>query len=225
MAVIAQITASGFIQSWYIDQRTRSTKNQGRRFQAEVTVFSKMKVMRVITYIIKSYREKNKIILSFKRTELVGPKHNKSTPTRKISKPRKKSITHRNPVMRLLQRTFYRISLQTRHTRRSHRRRKIDRLSTLLGVLLDVSGDETLEVVDLHVGDEDEELVAGFLFFVALSRQADAYSVGDVSYALAPQELVQLGCDADILCVHGLLGEVLDGFDGTRGALLEGDAM
>ncbi len=38
---------------------------------------------------------------------------------------------------------------------------------------------------------------------------------------LRPQELVQLGVKTNILGEHGLLGELLNGLDGTRSTTLE----
>ena len=52
-----------------------------------------------------------------------------------------------------------------------------------------------------------------------------AYPVRNGLDALRPERLVELGVEADVRGAHRLLGEVDDGLDGPRSALLEGAAV
>merc|ERR1712183_857990 len=79
---------------------------------------------------------------------------------------------------------------------------------------LDVRGLAVLERVDRHPGDEREELVLGLLVVVALARETAADSLRDVGATLAPDLLVELGVDSDVLRAHLLEGKALDSLDG-----------
>lgn len=72
------------------------------------------------------------------------------------------------------------------------------------------------------MGDNAVELALGALLVVALTVDADTDATGDILNATAPDGLVQLRVDTDVLGAHLLLDEGLDGLDGGGGALLEG---
>merc|ERR1711934_1163757 len=90
---------------------------------------------------------------------------------------------------------------------------------------LDVRGLAVLERVGRHPGDEREELVLGLLVVVALARETTADSLRDVGATLAPDLLVELGVDSDVLRAHLLEGKALDGLDGPELAALAVDAL
>ena len=68
-----------------------------------------------------------------------------------------------------------------------------------------VLGLETLEGVDLEVLDEGVELLLGVLVFVLLSADSHADLAGHVADALAPDEPVKAGVNADVLNITGLV--------------------
>lgn len=63
------------------------------------------------------------------------------------------------------------------------------------------------------------------LVLVASSGKSDTHSEGHIADSLRPDELVEAGLNADVVRSHLLLGELLDLLDGSRGSLLEADAV
>ncbi len=84
---------------------------------------------------------------------------------------------------------------------------------------------ETLEALDGDVLHESVHLLGGAFLLVSDSAHPDTDTNGDVSDTLGPQELVELGVEANILSLHDLGDELLDLLDGGRGALLEANLM
>ena len=68
-------------------------------------------------------------------------------------------------------------------------------------------------------------LLLGLLVVVALPCEAYAYAVRYVTHTLVPDELVELGVDADVAGVHDLGRHLLDLADCARGLLFEGAAI
>jgi hypothetical protein len=94
-------------------------------------------------------------------------------------------------------------------------------LSFSLGLL----GKESAVGFNIEVLNKSEELRLSTLFFVLSLLESNSDSSGDISNTIAPDELVELGVDADIGGTHGLLGVSNDFADSTRGLLLEGDLV
>lgn len=105
------------------------------------------------------------------------------------------------------------------HTNSANQRR-----IKLLGV--NDNGLETLEVGDS--GDdsgEGVESLLGALLVVSLSLESDSESLGDVLDTLAPDGLVELGVDSNVLGAHVLGSELLDRLQGPGSPLLEGPSV
>ena len=67
---------------------------------------------------------------------------------------------------------------------------------------------------------------AAFSFvFGSLSWDSDSDSSGEVSDALIPDELVELGVNSDISSLHHLCDQLLHFVDGSRGFLFELNSM
>jgi hypothetical protein len=64
--------------------------------------------------------------------------------------------------------------------------------------------------------------VLRLLVVVTLAIKTDTDAVWDVLNTTAPDSLVQLGVNTDILGTHSLFDKSTDGLDGSWGALLEG---
>lgn len=62
----------------------------------------------------------------------------------------------------------------------------------------------------------------GIFLIVALAVKTDTETTGNVLDTVAPDGLVELGVNTDILGAHLLLSKSADGLDGSGGALLEG---
>jgi hypothetical protein len=62
----------------------------------------------------------------------------------------------------------------------------------------------------------------GILLIVALALKTNTKTTGNVLDTMAPDSLVELGVNTDILGAHLLLSESADSLDGGGGALLEG---
>merc|ERR1719335_1688063 len=77
----------------------------------------------------------------------------------------------------------------------------------LLFLLIDHLGANVLEAGALDKSDERVELILGLLVLVALAGDADAHTAGHVADTTAPDELVEVGVDANIRCAHLLQGE------------------
>lgn len=99
-------------------------------------------------------------------------------------------------------------------------------LGCLLGCLfVNGLGLESLEAGNRNVGNEGVHLVLGIFVFIATAAHANTDAMRDSSDTLGPNGLVELGIDADVFGAHSLHGELLDGLDGRRSALLEGLSM
>jgi len=75
----------------------------------------------------------------------------------------------------------------------------------------------------LHKGVES--LGGGSFFLNTFSGDSDSDPVGEVADTLVPDELVELGINADVLSVHHLVDQLFDFFDGFGGFALELGAM
>jgi len=70
-----------------------------------------------------------------------------------------------------------------------------------------------------------ESLCAGSLFLNSLPGDSDSDSVREIAHSLAPDELVELGVDADVLSVHHLLDQLFDFVDRAGSFALKLGAM
>lgn len=75
------------------------------------------------------------------------------------------------------------------------------------------------------MADDSVKLLLGLLIIVTLAIQTDTDTMRNVLNTMAPDSLVKLGVDTDILGSHQLLNEALDSLDGGGGALLEGPTI
>jgi len=88
--------------------------------------------------------------------------------------------------------------------------------------IVDNLGGKTLERGDLDKLSKSVKLLISFVVVTTPSTQANTDAARYVTYTAAPDELVELGIDTDILGSHRLLGELLDLLDGFRSLLLKG---
>jgi len=98
----------------------------------------------------------------------------------------------------------------------------------MLGSSLGGVGDfglQTFVGLDRDVLDECVVLALSLLVVVLLSRESDSDAPWDVTDSRAPDELVELRVDPDVVREHSLLREVLDFSDGTGRLLLEADLV
>ncbi len=74
-------------------------------------------------------------------------------------------------------------------------------------------------------GDESVKLVLSILSLIAFTGKTNTDPVWNVSNTLAPNSLVKLGINTDVLSAHHLASKFGDGLESTRSALLEGTKM
>lgn len=81
---------------------------------------------------------------------------------------------------------------------------------------------QTLETLNRDVLNQSVHLLLGVLVLVSATAHSDSNSGGQVLDTLRPDELVEVGFNADILGEHNLLDELLDSSEGSGSSLLEG---
>jgi hypothetical protein len=84
---------------------------------------------------------------------------------------------------------------------------------------------KSLERGNFHKLCNCVKLLLSIFILVTLSGKTDTNAVGNILHSAAPNELVKLGIDTDVLGSHGLLGELLDFLNGTRSSLLESNLV
>merc|ERR1719498_674361 len=80
---------------------------------------------------------------------------------------------------------------------------------------------ESLEGVDFDQGSQCVPLVTGFGVLVLLSPKPDSDSLWNVPDSLGPDELVKLDVQPNIVGLHVVSGELLDGLNSLWSLLLE----
>jgi hypothetical protein len=84
---------------------------------------------------------------------------------------------------------------------------------------------KSLESGNFYKLSKSVKLLLCVLVFTALSGKTDTNAIGHILHSAAPNKLVELGIDTDILGSHGLLSELLNFLDGTRSSLLESNLV
>lgn len=82
--------------------------------------------------------------------------------------------------------------------------------ASISGLIFDNFSDSVLEALARDVGDKCVHFFLGFLIFIPLAGKPHTHTVGDISDALRPDELIELDVYTHVRCAHRLSGKGLD---------------